>query len=36
LRPADFDSGSPPPADFSTDSIREAARWILSAGPALE
>jgi len=34
MRPADFEGESPPPADFSTGSIREAAHWILSAGPA--
>lgn len=36
LRPADFDGGNPPPAEFSTNSIREAARWILGVGPAPE
>jgi D-glycero-D-manno-heptose 1,7-bisphosphate phosphatase len=34
LRPPDFDGQSPPPADFSTDSLQAAARWILSAGPS--
>jgi D-glycero-D-manno-heptose 1,7-bisphosphate phosphatase len=32
LRPPNFDGQSPPPAEFSTTSIREAARWILGAG----
>jgi len=33
LRPADFDGGTPPPADFSTDSIQAAAHWILGTDP---
>ena len=36
LRPADFDGGAPPPADFSTDSIRDAAHWIMNADPVLD
>jgi D-glycero-D-manno-heptose 1,7-bisphosphate phosphatase len=32
LRPADFDGESPPLAEFSANSMQEAARWILSAG----
>ncbi len=31
LRPPDFNDQNPPTADFSTDSIRAAAAWILSA-----
>jgi len=32
LRPPGFNGESPPPADFSTTSIRDAAGWILNAG----
>jgi histidinol-phosphate phosphatase family protein len=32
LRPANFDGKNPPPAEFSTSSIQEAAAWILDAG----
>ncbi len=35
LRPPSFNGESPPPADFSTTSIREAAGWILNAGSSL-
>lgn len=35
LRPASFNGESPPPADFTTTSIREAAGWILDAGARL-
>lgn len=35
LQSARFGVASPPASDFNTGSIREAARWILSAGPAL-
>lgn len=31
LRPADFDGENPPPAEFATTSLREAASWILDA-----
>lgn len=36
LRPADFDGGNPPPADYSEDSIQDAANRILRASPVLE
>jgi len=32
LRPADFNGGSPPPAEFTADSLQEAAHRILRAG----
>jgi histidinol-phosphate phosphatase family protein len=35
LRPAGFNGENPPPAEFITTSIREAAGWILKAGPPL-
>jgi histidinol-phosphate phosphatase family protein len=35
LRPANFGGECPPPAEFTTTSIQEAAGWILGAGPAL-
>jgi D-glycero-D-manno-heptose 1,7-bisphosphate phosphatase len=36
LRPENFEGASPPPAEFGANSLREAARVILSAGPAPE
>ena len=36
LRPAEFNGGTPPPADFSTHSIQGAADWILGADPVLD
>lgn len=35
LRPADFNGGNPPPADFSADTIQDAANWILTTNPGL-
>lgn len=35
LRPPDFNGQSPPPAEFSTASILEAAGWILGTGVSL-
>lgn len=35
LRPSDFNGGTPPRADFSTNSIQDAANWILRANPVL-
>ena len=32
LQPANFDGDNPPPADFSTTSILDAAGWILTSG----
>ena len=35
LRPSDFNGQSPPPAEFSTTSMREAAGWILGTEVSL-
>ena len=35
LRPGGFNGENPPPAEFITTSIREAAGWILNADPLL-
>jgi D-glycero-D-manno-heptose 1,7-bisphosphate phosphatase len=34
MRTANFNDDSPPPAEFTADTIQEAARWILDAGRA--